>query len=89
MRTFARVSGKSDPPKMLYFYAHNYEYFKTKLSVPFQLMCWRSISVPFMKIYLHEGFFGKKILEKIYKMEEENPTVCGLKGEYPMFVFEK
>jgi ubiquinone/menaquinone biosynthesis C-methylase UbiE/uncharacterized protein YbaR (Trm112 family) len=88
-RTFARASGKGDPPKMLYFYAHNYEYFKTKLAVPFQLVCWRSISVPFMKIYLHKGLFGKKILDKIYEMEEDKPTVCGLKGEYPMFVFEK
>lgn len=86
---FSRASGKGEPAKMLYFYAHNYDYFKSKLGIPFKLVCWRAISVPFMKIYLHKGLFGKKILDKIYKMEEEKPEQCGLKGEYPMFLFEK
>jgi len=86
---FSRASGKGEPAKMLYFYAHNYEYFKTHLKVPFKLVCWRSISVPFMKVYIHQGLFGKKILDRIYKIEEDKPEVCGLKGEYPMFVFEK
>ena len=86
---FCRAAGKGEPLKMLYFHAHNYEYFKKHLSIPFQLVCWRSISVPFMKVYLHENFSGKKILDKIYEMEEKDPEECGLKGEYPMFVFEK
>jgi ubiquinone/menaquinone biosynthesis C-methylase UbiE/uncharacterized protein YbaR (Trm112 family) len=86
---FSKVSGQGKTGRMLYFYAHNYVYFKENLPMTFKLACWRSISVPFMKIYLHSGLFGKKILDKIYKMEEENPEKCGLKGEYPMFVFEK
>jgi ubiquinone/menaquinone biosynthesis C-methylase UbiE len=86
---FSKVSGKGKPERMLYFYAHNYDYFREHLPMPFKLVCWRSISVPFMKIYLHSGLFGKNILDKIYKMEEANPENCGLKGEYPMFVFEK
>ena len=85
---FSRASGKGDAPKMLYFYAHPYEYFKKHLP-PFQLKVWRSISVPFMKTYIHEGLNGRKLLEKIYKKEEKAPELCGLKGEYPMFVFEK
>lgn len=86
---FFRATGQGEPLKMLYFHAHNYDYFKKNLSIPFKLVCWRSISVPFMKVYLHESFSGKKILDKIYDMEEKNPEECGLKGEYPMFVFEK
>ncbi|MEJ7626052.1 MAG: methyltransferase domain-containing protein [Ferruginibacter sp.] len=86
---FAKAAGKEEPAKMLYFHAHNYDYFKKNLPVPFKLVCWRSISVPFMKTYLHEGLSGKKILDRIYKMEEEDPEKCGLNGEYPMFVFEK
>ncbi len=86
---FARAGGKEKSERMLYFYAHNYAYFKKNLAAPFKLVCWRSISVPFMKTYLHAGLFGKQILNRIYKMEEKKPEKCGLKGEYPMFVFEK
>lgn len=74
---------------MLYFYAHPYEYFKQNLPMPFKLACWRSISVPFMKVYTHSALFGKQILDKIYRAEEKNPEKYGLKGEYPIFVFEK
>ena len=86
---FSRASGKGDAPKMLYFYAHPYEYFKKHLPIPFKLRVWRSISVPFMKTYIHEGMNGRKLLQKIYEKEEKQPELCGLKGEYPMFVFEK
>jgi ubiquinone/menaquinone biosynthesis C-methylase UbiE/uncharacterized protein YbaR (Trm112 family) len=84
-----KAAGKDKPQKMLYFYAHNYSYFLEKLPIKFKLVCWRSVSVPFMKVYLHTWLLGKKMLERIYEYEEKNPELCGLKGEYPMFVFEK
>lgn len=86
---FSKAFNKGEPAKMLYFHAHDYAYFKKELSMPFKLYCWRSISVPFMKIYLHNAIFGKKLLNYIYNLEEKYPEECGLKGEYPMFVFEK
>lgn len=86
---FSRASGMGDAPKMLYFYAHPFEYFKKNLPIPFKLRVWRSISVPFMKTYIHEGMNGRKLLQRIYEKEERQPELCGLKGEYPMFVFEK
>lgn len=73
---------------MLYFHAHNYEYMKQHLP-PFQLKVWRSVSVPWMKVYVHSWLGGKRLLERLYRREEREPEVCGLKGEYPMFVFEK
>lgn len=85
---FRKISGSKEQHKMLYFYAHNYEYFQKNLP-PFELKVWRSISVPFMKSYIHSWFFGKRILNWIYTKEEKNPEKCGLKGEYPMLVFEK
>jgi ubiquinone/menaquinone biosynthesis C-methylase UbiE/uncharacterized protein YbaR (Trm112 family) len=83
-----KVSGAKDSGKMLYFYAHKYSYFKEKLP-PFQLKVWRSVSVPWMKAYIHPWLGGRQILERLYQKEEREPEVCGLKGEYPMFVFEK
>ena len=85
----AKAAGKDKASKNLYFFAHPYEYFKKHLDIPFKLVSWRSVSVPFMKVYTHSWFFGKKILEKIYRKEEKDPFICGLKGEYPMFIFEK
>jgi ubiquinone/menaquinone biosynthesis C-methylase UbiE/uncharacterized protein YbaR (Trm112 family) len=88
-RLFNKITGQGAPNKMLYFHAHPYDYFKKNLSFGFDLKVWRTVNVPFMKIYIHKGLFGKQILDYIYNKEERNPEKCGLKGEYPMFVFEK
>ena len=85
---FAKLTRQNEPQKRLYFYAHNYTYFKQNLP-PFKLAVWRSLSVPFMRYYIHPSLFGKQILSWVYNKEEKEPEVCGLKGEYPMFIFEK
>jgi SAM-dependent methyltransferase len=85
---FRKLSGSTDSGKMLYFYAHTYEYFQQHLP-PFQLKVWRSVSVPFMRYYVHSWLFGRQLLNWLYNKEEKDPEACGLKGEYPMFVFEK
>jgi ubiquinone/menaquinone biosynthesis C-methylase UbiE/uncharacterized protein YbaR (Trm112 family) len=85
---FRKIGGSKTQHKMLYFYAHNYDYFKNNLP-PFKLKVWRSVSVPFMKAYIHPWLFGKQILNWLYNKEENEAEKCGLKGEYPMLVFEK
>jgi len=42
-----------------------------------------------MRVYIHSWLFGKPILNWIYSREEKDPEKWGLKGEYPMLVFEK
>lgn len=84
----ARVAGKKNAPRTLYYYSHNPQYFKNNLP-PYQLYVWRSISVHFMRYYLHSWLFGKQILNWIYKKEEQAPELCGAKGEYPLLVFRK
>ena len=54
---FRKVAGSKDDGKMLYFYAHDYEYMKKNLP-PFQLKVWRSVSVPWMKVYIHSWLGG-------------------------------
>jgi ubiquinone/menaquinone biosynthesis C-methylase UbiE/uncharacterized protein YbaR (Trm112 family) len=88
-RFSTRIANKKAPEKMLYFYAHPYEYFKTHLPFSFELKVWRSVDVQFMKVYIHKALFGKQILEWLYKKEEANPEKFGLKGEYPILVFKK
>lgn len=83
-----RLFGKKHAGRILYFYAHNQEFFKNNLP-PYELRVWRSLSVHFMRYYIHSWLFGKRILNWIYSKEEKAPEVCGYKGEYPMLVFEK
>jgi ubiquinone/menaquinone biosynthesis C-methylase UbiE len=85
---FRKISGSTSQHKMLYFHAHSYQYFKEHLP-PFKVRVWRSVSVPFMKGYIHSWLFGKQILNWLYDKEEKEPEKCGLKGEYPLLVFEK
>jgi ubiquinone/menaquinone biosynthesis C-methylase UbiE len=89
LNLFASASGKAAPAKMLYFHAHNYDHFKNNMPMPFTLAVWRSISVPFMRFYIHPWLFGKQLLKAIWNYEEKNPSYTGLNGEYPMFLFEK
>lgn len=83
-----KLLGKAEPQKRLYFYAHNYDYFKQNLP-PFKLAVWRTLSVHFMRYYIHQALFGKQILNWVFNKEEKEPELCGRKGEYPMFIFEK
>lgn len=84
----AKISGSEAPKKRLYFYAHTYRYFAEQLP-PFRLAVWRSLSVPFMRYYIHPFLFGKQILNWVYNKEEKQAELCGRKGEYPLFIFEK
>lgn len=88
LRVLGKTFGTGVPHKRLYFYAHNQEFFKANLP-PFKVAVWRSLSVHFMRYYVHKWFFGRRFLSWVYQKEEKYPELCGLKGEYPMFVFEK
>ncbi len=83
-----KLFGTKGAEKRLYFYAHTPQYFRENLP-PYKLVVWRSLSVHFMRYYIHSGLFGKRILTWVYEKEEKDPALCGLKGEYPMLVFEK
>ncbi|MDX2188858.1 MAG: class I SAM-dependent methyltransferase [Bacteroidota bacterium] len=74
----------------IYFHAFNRSYFnRNNLGFEIKTYVWRSVSVPFMKIYVHAGLFGKLILRLIFKIEEKFPAQAGAYGEYPMFYFSK
>jgi ubiquinone/menaquinone biosynthesis C-methylase UbiE/uncharacterized protein YbaR (Trm112 family) len=79
----------SNEPK-LYFYAHRYSWFTSQSwPLPFELVPWRSVSVPFLKFYIHPRLFGRQFLNLILTLEERFPRLAGRLGQYPMFVFHK
>ncbi|MEO5998443.1 MAG: class I SAM-dependent methyltransferase [Chitinophagaceae bacterium] len=84
----SKLLGTRGVNRRLYFYSHTPKYLLSKLP-PYQLKVWRTLSVHFMRYYIHSWLFGKQILNWVYRQEEKEPELCGLRGEYPMFVFEK
>jgi len=78
------------PEPRVYYHAHTYKYFiEQKWTFDFNIIVWRSISVPFMKTYIHSWLFGKQILALINWLEEKYPYLAGRIGQYPLFIIRK
>lgn len=75
----------------LYFFAHSYRWFCQELKDKYhtQLFSWRSVNVPFLKIYIHEAFCGRQLLKCIFWLENRFSKQMGRLGAYPMFVSVK
>lgn len=57
--------------------------------LPIKIWCWRSLSVRFMRTFIHERFGGRFILRVIYWKEELLPHFFGKYGQYPLISLEK
>jgi ubiquinone/menaquinone biosynthesis C-methylase UbiE/uncharacterized protein YbaR (Trm112 family) len=75
----------------LYFHAYDYGWFVKTLKKRFDidLHSWRSINVPFMKIFVHQWFGGEYLLRLFFKLEDKYPKLMGRIGAYPIFVIKK
>jgi len=83
-----KTSEGEDP--VLYFHAFPYGYFKnTNWDFKLDIFVWRSISVPFSKIYVHPFLGGKKLLKCIYNWEDKHPKTAGKYGQYPLLIMTK
>ena len=50
---------------------------------------WRSVSVPFLRRFVHEKRFGVLLLKVIFRLEERFPHGLGRFGQYPLLVFKR
>ncbi len=57
--------------------------------VPIQIWCWRSVSVHFLRTFVHERSGGKFLLSLIYQLEERFPHFLGKYGQYPLIAMTK
>lgn len=57
--------------------------------LPLEIYVWRSVSVSFLRAYIHEKTAGRWILEKLYQLEERFPRFLGEHGQYPLIVIRK
>jgi len=77
--------------KSLYFYAHNYAWFKKEIKTQYhaKLFTWRSVNVPFLKTFIHAKWGGKTWLKGLFWLEEKFSPFLGRIGAYPVFVSTK
>ena len=80
---------KSRP--IIYFYTHTPRWFKK--SFPFsdniEFFLLGSTNIYFLKIFIHDWFFGKKILKWLANFEEKHSKFMAFFGEYPTIVISK
>ena len=57
--------------------------------VPIQIWCWRSVSVHFMRAFIHPRLAGRFILRLLYWKEEHFPHFLGKFGQYPLVELSK
>jgi SAM-dependent methyltransferase len=57
--------------------------------MPIQIWCWRSVSVRFLRTFIHPRFAGRFLLNLIYWFEERFPHFLGKYGQYPLIELVK
>jgi SAM-dependent methyltransferase len=57
--------------------------------MPIRIWCWRSVSVRFLRTFIHPHLAGKLKLKFIYWLEERLPHFFGNYGQYPLIVLGK
>lgn len=84
-----KLSGGGSGPK-LYFHPHPPSWFEQQSwEFSYQMVVWRSVSVPFLQAYIHPALFGTQLLRFIAAVEERFPQQAGRLGHYPMFILTK
>jgi ubiquinone/menaquinone biosynthesis C-methylase UbiE len=57
--------------------------------MPISIWCWRSVSVRFLRTFIHDRAGGKTWLKLIYQLEELFPHFLGRNGQYPLVELKK
>jgi SAM-dependent methyltransferase len=57
--------------------------------MPLTIWCWRSVSVRFLRTFVHDRLAGRTLLRLIYWLEERFPHFLGKVGQYPLVELNK
>lgn len=73
--------------KDLYFSPHSYRWFvNQRWPFDYKILTWRSIGVGALKFYFPSSTHGKRRLNRLERLEERFPSLCGRRGLYPLIV---
>jgi SAM-dependent methyltransferase len=80
-------------PKGTFVQKQNAAWLRTQLAgnvkIEYQIYCWRSVSVRFLRAVIHQKLSGKLLLRLLFWLEERSPRWFGEKGQYPIVVIRK
>jgi len=85
------LSQSTVEPKATFVHKNTAHHLKKMLSDEMQvaIFCWRSVSVRFLRTYIHRGLGGRWLLKALFWLEEKNPRFFGENGQYPLIVITK
>jgi ubiquinone/menaquinone biosynthesis C-methylase UbiE len=92
LKTGSREKDESAGPisDSLYFEPHSYSWFSSQdWPFQYQVLTWRSISVPMLRHYVLDSAFGRHVLNHLKRLEERFPSQCGRWGQYPLIAVSK
>jgi len=74
-----------------YIRKHNASWLQKEVGslMPLKIWCWRSVSVRFLRTFIHEHYAGVWLLKILYWIEEHFPLFLGKYGQYPLIEFSK
>jgi len=80
-----------EAPRGTYVSKNNASWLQNDLGtlMPLKIWCWRSVSVRFLRTFIHQRFFGRYLLKVLYWKEELFPHLFGRYGQYPLIVLGK
>jgi ubiquinone/menaquinone biosynthesis C-methylase UbiE len=78
-------------PQGTFVHKHNAMWLKDHVGelMPVEIRVWRSVSVLFLRTFIHDGKGGRLILRLLAGLEERFPRFFGEKGVYPLIVIRK
>lgn len=84
-------SGSPSIAQGTYVSKHNATWLQQEVAsrMPLRIWCWRSLSVSFMRTFIHPRSAGRFLLKLIYSLEELFPHFLGKYGQYPLIVLAK
>lgn len=87
-QTPASTSTTNKEPE-LYFHPHDYTWFQREIAskADWDIRVWRSVSVPFLRRYVHTKLLGRQLLAVLFRIEDALPHLFGRFGQYPMMVY--
>jgi ubiquinone/menaquinone biosynthesis C-methylase UbiE/uncharacterized protein YbaR (Trm112 family) len=90
-QTSASAVGQTQAEPKLYYHPHDRTWFQREIASTegWDVRVWRSVSVPFLKLYVRSKFLGKQLLSIVFWIENAAPHVCGKFGYYPLLVYRK
>jgi ubiquinone/menaquinone biosynthesis C-methylase UbiE len=81
----------AETPQGTFVHKHNARWLVDHVGrvMPIEIRVWRSVSVRFLRTFIHDGKGGRQLLRLLAWLEERFPRFFGEKGAYPLIVIKK